>query len=199
MKHLSIVVAFIAMSGCRSASGTETLAFLHATATLSSGPADSVVRYDGAAEFHRTGSVEGAPTHRIWYIASTGPLYGSVTLTYYSGDGALQPGTYGIRAPQSGAVAERSGFEGTYVVATSSIAESFASLEGEVTITASSATRIAGTFRFTSWRYCQSVRVGDGAVVNGTCDISQLDLTAPRGTIDGSFVATPLVIRATPL
>jgi hypothetical protein len=199
MKHLTICSALIAVSGCRNVSGNETPAYLRATATISAAPADSIVRYDGPAEFHRSGPVEGAPTHRVWQIASIGPTYGSVTLTYYGRDDVLRPGVYGIRAPQGGPVAVRSGFEGTYVVATSDVAESFASLDGEVTIATSTSTRIAGTFRFTAWRYCRSVRVEEGAVIDGTCDILRLELTLPRSTIEGSFVATPVVLRTTPL
>ena len=91
-------------------------------------------------------------------------------------------GTYDITTPEL-ALGGTSGFYALYETAKGT-KQGFVSYSGRLTLTASDASRIAGSFRFQARRYCQY----DG----GPCHPSDATPTSPEVTVEGSFVAPPI-------
>lgn len=92
---------------------------------------------------------------------------------------------------------DRSGFTATYHPRSEEWTESYASVDGELTITSSSMDRVEGRFQLTAVRYCRNWLVsGTGNwLAEGSCTPVHLDLNAPSIELTGSFVAVPMPDR----
>jgi hypothetical protein len=84
---------------------------------------------------------------------------------------------------------EGQGFTAVYAWRSSEWLEMYASVSGEFEITGASADRLEGRFRMNAVRYCRSRTGPTNELPQGSCNPTQLDLSAPSVEVTGSFVA----------
>jgi hypothetical protein len=101
-------------------------------------------------------------------------------------DGRPAVGEYQLRLPDYSENQWQS-FAAVYHHRQGGSMESFVAESGIVRITASSADRVEGTFQFTGVRYCAA----SAADRVGSCRPTEVDPSAPRNSVSGSFVASP--------
>jgi hypothetical protein len=153
--------------------------------------------YQGRGEFH-TGTP--GPSQKQFQITSTGVgtmSDQSFALTRWDG-GRLAKGTYPLRlvglSGYGRGGTQPQGITFQYF-RNGPVVEQFVAESGQLEITESSRKRMEGRFTFTGFRYClrEAVRSNPPVPPVGPCTPATPSLPdAPRITVSGSFMATPL-------
>jgi hypothetical protein len=189
--RFGIALVTLALSGCAKDVTAPEASWLRASIT---GHAET--RYEGTGRFDWGGDsrpgTSAVPSHpRSFVIVSkeTGPAPDQHVLIWMHTKSMPSPGRYPIALPEY----ERdtwTSFAATYGREVGNTSEAFVAHSGELHITAATATRVEGTFRFRGLLHCLRTNTGTGPMY-GTCRPAEVDPDAPAIEVSGSFVAAP--------
>jgi hypothetical protein len=148
---------------------------------------DGGIEYEGSADFN-TGTP--GPKRRQFSISSYQAGQGhSFAVTRWDG-GRLGIGLYPLALVNVDAVAP-TGLSLQYFSRTGALEDQYIAESGELEITESSASRVAGRFTITAVRYCRYDMASRQS--EGPCTLTTISPgKAPRITVIGTFSATPL-------
>jgi hypothetical protein len=204
-------LALIAVAGMLAACdndpvGTTDAEFMTATIT---NPATGAVeaQYEGSARFHIGTPPSGGELFQVVSVGRGGLANNGFAITRWQ-NGQLAVGTYqvglvdlaGYRetgVPPQGITFQFGRTEGTAnpmwflheTAFTGMVEELYVADSGTLTITLSTATRVAGHFTVSGFRYCPT---GSSNALASSCDLPSHTLPgAPRLAISGQFIATP--------
>ena len=192
------LAALLFLAACAEPLGDLSPSFL--TATVSGAMHRE---YRGTGEFH-TGTP--GPGRQQFQVTSreSGSDHLSFALTRWDG-GRLEEGSYplslvDLSAHRRGTSAEGQprGITVQFFTREGNRDEQFVAESGELEITDSSRERVEGRFRFSGFRYCarEVIRSNPPVPPEGPCTLPSAPLAgAPRITVSGSFVATPLKVE----
>lgn len=177
----------LAVAGCSDIlGGGDRSSSFQASLAFSSGSAGS---YSGDGEFVVGVGGDGSP---LFSLGSQGQadagrqVFQLLTL----GGGVPAPGAHALSTVDQSNPNAR-GTTAFYSRTVDGWVESYAASSGELTITSSSRNRVAGTFRFTGYRYCAVEQMGTG--MEGPCrPTAQPIAGAPQVEVTGSFSAVRL-------
>lgn len=144
-----------------------------------------VSSYQGTGHFTFTGLRRpAAPAMFILHSSGIGEAQGQGFELYHPGRALVDVGSYTIGA-------DGGPFTAVYTRTNGSQVERFAARSGEIQVTGSTSTRVAGTFRFSA--VLSAVCSYRGSAVS--CTTRAADQDAPAVEVSGSFQAVPSAAR----